>query len=224
VDTQGDVLVTGTFSGTVDFGGGPLTSAGSTDIFVLKLAGSDGHHLWSGRFGSTAADTGNAIAVAENNNFVVSGAFAGTVDFGGTPLTSASVASDVFLAKYAPNGIHLWSQRFGGPSGDAGLSVAVDNVGDIALTGVFQGTTSFGGAALTSVGNNDFFVAKYSGAGTHRWSQRFGGTGDDRSQGIAIGLDGQVAVTGFFPSTVDFGAGPITSVGGNDIFLLRLGP
>ena len=37
VDVDGDVLVTGSFNGTVNFGGGPLTSAGSDDIFVLKL-------------------------------------------------------------------------------------------------------------------------------------------------------------------------------------------
>ena len=36
-DGSGNVLVTGLFSGTVDFGGDALTSAGSEDIFVLKL-------------------------------------------------------------------------------------------------------------------------------------------------------------------------------------------
>lgn len=35
VDASGNVLVTGFFFGTVDFGGGPLTSAGSFDIFLL---------------------------------------------------------------------------------------------------------------------------------------------------------------------------------------------
>ena len=38
VDSSGNVVVTGYFSGTVDFGGGNLTSAGSFDIFLLKLA------------------------------------------------------------------------------------------------------------------------------------------------------------------------------------------
>lgn len=37
VDASGNVLVTGFFRNTVDFGGGGLTSAGSTDIFLLKL-------------------------------------------------------------------------------------------------------------------------------------------------------------------------------------------
>jgi hypothetical protein len=37
VDSDGYVVVTGSFEGTVDFGNGPLTSAGETDIFLLRL-------------------------------------------------------------------------------------------------------------------------------------------------------------------------------------------
>jgi hypothetical protein len=37
-DNGGNVLVTGFFEGDIDFGGGPLHTAGSQDIFVVKLA------------------------------------------------------------------------------------------------------------------------------------------------------------------------------------------
>ena len=46
VDGEGDVLVTGFFEGTVDSGGGPLTSAGGSDIFFAKYDAA-GEHLWS---------------------------------------------------------------------------------------------------------------------------------------------------------------------------------
>jgi hypothetical protein len=36
-DASGNVLVTGRFERTVDFGGGPLTSTGGDDVFLLKL-------------------------------------------------------------------------------------------------------------------------------------------------------------------------------------------
>ena len=71
VDVNGDVLVTGRFSGTVDFGGGPLTSAGGYDIFVAKFSGVDGAHLWSQRFGSTDWDFGDGIAVDGSGNVLV---------------------------------------------------------------------------------------------------------------------------------------------------------
>jgi hypothetical protein len=38
VDGAGHVLLTGSLKGTVDFGNGPLTSAGDYDIFLLNLS------------------------------------------------------------------------------------------------------------------------------------------------------------------------------------------
>jgi hypothetical protein len=98
VDSRGNVVVSGFFQGTVDFGDGELTSAGDTDIFVAKYYGSDGSHLWSNRYGSTGADQGVAIAADRNGNVVVTGIFAGTVDFGGGELTSVG-NQDIFVLK-----------------------------------------------------------------------------------------------------------------------------
>jgi hypothetical protein len=44
VDGTGNVLVTGTFTGTVNFGGGDLTSAGGYDIFVAKYDSASTSH------------------------------------------------------------------------------------------------------------------------------------------------------------------------------------
>lgn len=38
LDPQGNVLVTGTTEGDIDFGGGPLPMGGNKDIFVAKMA------------------------------------------------------------------------------------------------------------------------------------------------------------------------------------------
>ncbi|APR86953.1 Hypothetical protein A7982_12302 [Minicystis rosea] len=38
VDELGNAFLTGWFEGTIDLGGGPLTSAGGKDVFVAKLA------------------------------------------------------------------------------------------------------------------------------------------------------------------------------------------
>jgi hypothetical protein len=38
VDGSGNVVATGYFRDTVDFGGGPLTSAGLRDLYLLKLS------------------------------------------------------------------------------------------------------------------------------------------------------------------------------------------
>ena len=57
---------------------------------------------------------------------------------------------------------HLWSKRFGTPPWDRGRSVAVDSGGNVLVTGGFEGTVDFGGGGLTSAGDHDIFLAKYS--------------------------------------------------------------
>jgi FlgD Ig-like domain len=220
VDGSGNVVVTGVFSGTVDFGGGSLTSGGIQDIFVAKYNAS-GVHQWSQRFGSTGSGaSGFAIAVDGSGNVVVAGYFAGTVNFGGGNLVSAGNI-DIFVAKYNASGVHQWSRRFGGASNDLSRAVAVDGSGNVVVAGYFQGTVNFGGSDLVSAGVQDIFVAKYNASGVHQWSQRFGSTSGD--EGMAVGVDGSgnVVVAGYFQGTVDFGGGNLNSAGISDIFVAK---
>src|SRR5262249_49670699 len=83
VDSSNNVYVAGSFQGTVNFGGGNLTSAGAEDIFVLKLNGSDGSFGWQKRLGAAGTDVGRGIAVDGSGNLTVTGEFRNTVDFGG---------------------------------------------------------------------------------------------------------------------------------------------
>jgi len=160
VDVNGDVLVTGYFQGTVDFGGETLTTAGAEDIFVAKFSGVDGAHLWSERFGGTDNDYGVGIAVDGSANVLVTGYFAGTVNFGGGGLTSAG-GYDIFVVKFSGvDGAHLWSKRFGSTDNDGGLGLAADGSGNVLVTGSFQGTVDFDGDVLTSAGLSDIFVLK----------------------------------------------------------------
>jgi hypothetical protein len=98
-DGSGNVIVTGYYFGTVDFGGGPLTSAGVSDIYLAKFD-ADGNHLWSKRFGDATCQGGHSVACDGSGNIVATGLLGGTVDFGGGPLTSSG--SDVFLVKFGP--------------------------------------------------------------------------------------------------------------------------
>jgi chitodextrinase len=221
-DTSGNVLVTGQFQGTVDFGGGGLISAGGTDIFIAKYS-SSGAHLWSKRFGGTGNEVGYGIAVEGNGDMAVTGYFGyfgSAVDFGGGPLTSAG-GPDIFVAKFSASGVHAWSRAMGGTGQDTGLSVGVDGGGNVVVTGYFQGAVNFGGGSLTSAGGTDIFLMKYSAAGAHVWSKRFGGVSDDRGTGVAVSGTGDVVVTGYFNATADFGGGAQVSTGGVDIFLAK---
>jgi hypothetical protein len=160
VDGSSDVLVTGGFSDTVDFGGGPLASAGGQDVFMAKYSGSDGSPLWSRRFGGGGFfDAGFGIAADGSGNVVVTGEFGGVVGFGGDPLESAG-DHDVFVAKYSgSDGSHVWSIRFGGTFTDFGRATALEENGRVLVTGSFSGTVDFGDEVpFEGEGAGDIFV------------------------------------------------------------------
>lgn len=212
------MILTGEFRDTVDFGGGPLVSAGREDIFVAKYD-AGGNHQWSRRFGADGDDSGLHLDVGASGEAIVTGYFHYTVDFGGGPLVSAG--TDIFLAKYEADGTHEWSHRFGGGQTAVGLQVATDASGNLTITGYFQGTVDFGGGALVSAGRGDVFIARYDARGVHRWSQRFGSNLDDWGQAVTVNASGSSIVSGFFKNTVDFGGGPLVSAGENDVFLAK---
>jgi Beta-propeller repeat len=222
VDAAGNVLVTGSLSGTVDFGGGPLVSAGQNDIFVVKLDAA-GNHLWSRRFGDGGAQGGAGIAADGLGNVLVTGAFSGTANFGGGPLASAG-GGDVFVVKLDGAGNHVWSKRFGDSNEQAGYSVAVDAAGNVFVTGSFSGAVDFGGGQLASAGSDDFFLLKLDAVGSHLWSRRAGAQGADVGQSVKADSAGNALVTGTISGTADFGAGPLTSPGGGDIFIAKFAP
>ena len=93
------------------------------------------------------------------------------------------------------------------------------------LTGTFAAVTNLGGGTLlaNAAAASDIFVAKYSPAGTHLWSQAFGNFSANQGNDVAVDGSGNVVVTGQFVGA-DFGSGPLTSAGGYDIFLFKHAP
>lgn len=218
---DGGVLVTGFFRGTVDFGGGPLTSAGEHDVFVLKL-GSDGHHEWSVRFGSAGPDFGYGVVATAEGGALVTGEFVGFVIFQGHLLISEG-ESDAFLLKLDADGKHVWSKRMGGPSSDQGLAVCAGTDGSFLVTGFFLGKADFGNTLLKSAGGSDAFISKLTSDGDFVWSKRAGGAAWDNGWSIASTTDGGALVAGDYEPTNDLGSQPdITSV--PNIFVLKLAP
>jgi hypothetical protein len=222
-DGSGNVLVTGLFYGTIDLGGGAVSSApNAVNCFVAKYSPT-GAHLWSKRLSSALGlDEGMGIAVDSSGNVLVAGMLYQTSNFGGSNLTSAGSA-DAFLVKLSPTGTHLWSKRVGGSAEEFVYGLAVDGSGNPAITGHSTGSADFGGGSLAGAGGKDIFVAQYSGStGAHLWSRRVGGSVDDVGRGIAIDGAGDVVVTGnFASSSVNFGSGALANTGGADIFLAK---
>jgi hypothetical protein len=233
VDGARNVIMTGSFAGSANFGTGTLDSgsASNNDVFLAKYD-VGGTPMWAKRFGGPGSDLGTAVTVDRSPNcdgqggtncIVITGSFQNTANFGGNSLTSAG-SDDIFLAKYSSSGAHLWSKGFGvnGNFVDIGEGVAFDANGNVFLTGLYTFQGNFGGAQLISpYYDGDAFVAKFSPSGAHIWSRNFPSTSRDWSNAIAVDANGDVAITGMFFGAMDFGFGYMRA-GAEDIFVAKL--
>lgn len=97
VDGSGGVVLGGAFERAVDFGGGPIMSAGPISGFVARLDPL-GRHLWSRVFGAhQSSAVVEAVALGPSDRVAVAGAFQGWTDFGGG-LVPSSGQWDGFVA------------------------------------------------------------------------------------------------------------------------------
>jgi len=219
IDDGDNVIITGYYLGTVNFGGSTLTSAGSYDTYVAKLSPLLAH-VWSKSFGDAAGSQfGSGVADDGNENVYVCGYYTGTINLGGPTFTSAG-SNDIFVAKFNPAGTYQWSKSFGDANNQVTYRLGVSGGGDVYLTGSFTGTVNFGGSLLTSAGNEDMFLAKLNSSGSHLWSKRFG---DVSTQiGTAVSADNNaVYLTGQGIGDVDFGLGNQHGLGGREAYFAK---
>jgi hypothetical protein len=104
---DGSMLAAVVYAGTIDFGGGPLTSSGTN---ALAIAGFDnlGNFLWSRSVGSaSSAFTIGSIAASAAGTVILTGGYSGAVDLGGGPLPASD---DTFLATFDANNQYKWGR------------------------------------------------------------------------------------------------------------------
>lgn len=221
VDDAGNIYLTGTFSSTVDFDPGPgtvnLTSAGGTDIYILKMS-SAGSLIWARRFGSTGDDAGNQLDVTPAGDIYASGSFSGVVDFdpgsGTTQLDGAN--GGAYILKLTTDGTFSWVRQF-----DVNApALSVQPSGIVYLTGTFDGTVDLdpgpGSLTFTAGGLGDIFIAKLAATGSLLWAKHLPMVALDEntsalnrnlSHSIDVDGAGNAYITGLFRGSVDFDAG-----------------
>ena len=214
VDADGNVLVTGEFIGTTNFGRNTFDSAGFRKVFVAKYAAADGAHMWSTALDdevptSLTVDAAGHVVVASYTGFSGTGSDTSchlrVLSAGGTTVLWSKSSSEM------GSGTRIWA-------------AAPDAAGDIFVTGTLLmgsgNVVDFGGGPETYP-DNQFFVAKYSSAGAYQWAHRTsGGVGTD----IQIDGSGNAMVVGGFIGALDLGAGEFDSDRFEDPFLAMYSP
>lgn len=238
LDNAGNIYLTGVFQGTADFDpNGSITamsSIGNLDTYILKLD-QFGNFLWVKSIQGPDNILANQFTFDQNGDILLVGEFQGVADFdpsaGVSNQTSLGTFS-AFFAKYdASNGSLIWVERIAGSGFERAKGVAVDVQDNIYITGVFRGTVDFDNSAdhtyVTSAGDQDCFVVKYTPSGDFLWANHVGGAGNDIGVDLEVDDYSNVFISAIFRGTAtvydfqNFPKGSFTSNGSSDIAFLK---
>ncbi|GAB3168286.1 SBBP repeat-containing protein [Telluribacter humicola] len=209
VGKQGAIYMIGTRQGQLPKRPTTLYDYYNFQIFLAKY-NSDGVKQWEQQFGGPGLHEGADLAVDESDNLYVTGLFSGKVSLGSKTLQSAG-GTDTFIAKYNKGGLIQWATSAGGSERDAGISIGLDNKNRIYIGGSFEGTITIGATTLTSRGDVDLFVTRYTANGEAEWVQQIGGVMNDYIYDLALDKKGNVFVTGAYNETATFGQTAMTA-------------
>ena len=168
--------------------------------------------IYSTFIGGTAEEYTNSIAVDGISNAYITG-YSRSADYPtktGAYDTSFNFANDVFVTKLnEPGSTMVFSTYIGSDSNETGNSIAVDNSGNVYITGLTQSAnypvTSAAFDTIYHGGSNfggDGFVTKLDSTGTKLiYSTFLGGLSNDMGKSIVLDNQRNAYVTGYTKST-----------------------
>jgi hypothetical protein len=200
VAANGDAVLAGTTSGTVDVGMGPLPNLGGTDVFVGRFDGAAGALSWARSYGTSGDDAIAGVAIDPTSGGVfVAGDFNGKLDLstGGNPLDSQGTR-DIFVAGLSATGTALWATQLHGPGDDVATGLARLPSGGLVVGGDYVMSIDVGGMMQQSQMASAFFVARLGADGVPTWATSYDGMGNGAVAAIGAGASG-IALTGSAP-------------------------
>ncbi len=137
--------------------------------------------------GYTQSNTGTSIATIGSYQSVYAG---------GT--------NDAYLAKFTTGGTRLWATYYGGTTLDVGSACAIDNLGNVYMSGYtdsFSGISTVGSHQPSLNGNVDAFLVKFTTNGARIWGTYYGGTLNNYGYFCCTDALGNVYLSGNTSST-----------------------
>jgi hypothetical protein len=185
------------------------TVAGDGELRTLNP--STGADAWAapGTISTTGGEEARGLAVSGNGESFVAGYTGG--DLAGV---SAGGGADVYVRKYNATGGVVWTRQFGTTASEYGAALVVDGSGNVYVAGYTNGAITG-----TNAGGSDAFVRKYGPTGSVLWTQQFGGSANDETDGLAADGSENLYIAG---ST--FGALGATGFGSWDAFVRQVVP
>lgn len=204
-DGDGNLYVSVTGSGAVDFGGGPVGTPGSPSIRLAKLD-PNGAVLWTKVF-DTSHYTGylGALATAPDGHVALAAATNDSL-FGS--YDSLGGGMDLAITVLQPNGDSLWGRVFAGTGGTPATdgdqwasAVAFTCDGDVVVTGGFQESIVFDDeppfVAEDPTRQGELYVLRLEGGtGNTIWANYYTDAGLQYGNAIGADLANNIVLSG----------------------------
>jgi hypothetical protein len=219
--TGSNIILSGTFSGTMTAFGGSLQSQ-DFDVFVAKLTPA-GLPVWVVPLGGSGPDSSSNVVVDAAGDIYLAGQVSGTAKLGAFQVGGFG-GVDIFVTKLnGADGSVAWATSFGSTGDDSISAITRNSAGQLLVTANVVGPITSSGP---SFGGSDAALVSYSSTGAHLWTKIIGTSGTDYGSGAAASSDGS------FYANVNLGAniGPtlegVTILGASDPtgLLLKLAP
>ena len=236
VDASGSAYVTGYTASTNFPVQSPFRSsnAASVDAFVTKINPAGSALVYSTYLGGSATDYGTAIAVDSSGSAYVTGIVTSD-DFPVVNAIDNKLAShavdDIFVSKFNPSGSALvYSTYLGGGSADDPYAIALDQAGNVYITGRTNSSDfPLINPLQTTRTAFDMFVTEINAAGSALLFSTFiGGSGSESGRGVAVDRLGNIHIAGEgtssdFPVKNALQGAPGGGSGQQDALVLLLG-
>lgn len=185
-----------------------------------SIAGSD--HLWSAVFPGTGFVYLDEVLLSNGSVYAV-GYFDGSLTIGANTLICPG-SVDGFVAKLdANNGAVDWVKHLTGSGWERILEVVADD-DNVYVVGYNENGATFGDSSLTSLFNNDGFVASLEqSTGTFNWiSDIHGASGKVTYNGLAIDGAGNLYASGIGSGVINYNTGSVTANSVQDGFIQKM--
>lgn len=197
---------------TIYFGTFSLKNPEYSQLFYIAKFNAAGQCLWAKQSNSGHIYQHTCLNVDAQGNSYIAGDFIGTLTLDSASITSSSFNG--FIAKYDSLGNEKWLFNVNGNGQEWVSALSADQNGNVYAVGYYDGPLNLGNTNLVPYGPvwvssfymywNDAFILKLNKYGNVKWAKTIGGINKDFAEGISVGNNSNIYVSGSFAGQSNF--------------------